>query len=81
MKCHSPTKDPSSLTYAVLVFVARPLAVLGKGLQRLVDEGHVVLIDVEAQQTKSSSCRATNAVQEEEGLAHKVVIIFPSLIA
>ncbi len=44
--CASPTET----TPTHLVVMARPLAVLCEGLQALVDELHIVGIDVEAEQ-------------------------------
>lgn len=45
-----------------LVFVAGTLAVLGQTLQSLVDEGHVLLVDVEPQQTQTPRGAAADAV-------------------
>lgn len=60
--------------------MTRALTILCKSLKCLVNEGDIVFIDVEAQQPKSSSGGATDTVQEQEGLAHKVVVGFGLLI-
>lgn len=54
--------------------MAGPLAVLGQGLQGLGDEGHVVLIDVEAQQPQPTRGAATHDVKELQRLTHQVVV-------
>lgn len=54
--------------------MAGPLAVLGQGLQGLGDEGHVVLIDVEAQQPQPARGAATHDVKELQRLTHQVVV-------
>lgn len=56
--------------------MAGPLAVLGQGLQGLGDEGHVVFVDVEAQQPQSPSGAATHDVEELQCLTHQVVVGF-----
>ena len=53
-------RNLSGLFY--LILVARALAVLGQTDQRLVDEGDVVLVDVETQQTKPSRRTAANTI-------------------
>lgn len=45
-----------------LVFMAGALAVLCEALQGLVDEGDVLLVDVQAQQAEASCGAATDAV-------------------
>lgn len=57
------------------------LAVLRQALHRLVDETNVLLVDVEAQQTQSSSGTAANTVQELERLTHQVVVVLVILVA
>lgn len=47
---------------AYLVFMAGALAVLGETLQSLVDKGHVLLIDVQSQETQTARRAATDAV-------------------
>ena len=42
--------------------MARSLAVLGKALQRLVDEGDILLIDVEAEEPQTPRGAAADAV-------------------
>lgn len=54
--------------------MAGPLAVLSQGLQGLGDEGHVVLIDVEAQQPQPARGAATHDVKELQRLTHQVVV-------
>ena len=58
-----------------LVLVAGSLAVLGEALQRLVDEGHVLLVDVQPQQAQTPRGAAADAVQELQRLAHQVVVV------
>ena len=60
---------------AHLVLVAGPLAVLGEALQGLVNEGHVLLVDVQAQQAQAPRGAAADAVQELQRLAHQVVVV------
>ena len=48
--------------------MARSLAVLGEALQRLVDEGDILLIDVEAEEPQTPRGAATDAVQELQSL-------------
>jgi len=57
-----------------LIFVARPLAVLGQTFQRLVDQRDIFLVDVQTKQSQPASCAPTDAVQELQGLAHQVVV-------
>ena len=54
--------------------MAGALAVLGQTLQRLVDEQHVVFVDIEAQQTQAARSAATDAVQELQALTHQVIV-------
>lgn len=64
-----------------LVIVTGALAVLCESLQSLVDEGDVVLVDVETQQAQASGCGAANTVQEHQSLRHQVVIALVVLIS
>ena len=64
-----------------LVLVAGSLAVLGEALQRLVDEGHVLLVDVQPQQAQTPRGAAADAVQELQRLAHQVVVVLVVLVA
>lgn len=57
------------------------LAVFCERLQRLVDEGHVVLVDVETQQAQATGCRAADTVQEHQSLRHQVIIALIVLIS
>lgn len=68
--CPSPPKHKRNY----LVLVAGPLAVLGEALQGLVDEGDVLLVDVEPEQAEAAGGAAADAVQELQGLAHQVVV-------
>lgn len=61
--------------------MTRPLAVLSEALQSLVDEGHVLLIDIEPQQAETSCGAATDAVQELQSLTDQVVVVFVVLTA
>ena len=61
--------------------MAGPLAVLCEALDGLVDEGHVLLVDVEAQQAQASCGAAADAVQELQGLADQVVVVLVVLTA
>lgn len=56
--------------------MAGPLAVFSQGLQGLGDEGHVVLIDIEAQQPQPARGAAAHDVQELQRLTHQVVVGF-----
>ena len=64
-----------------LVLVAGALAVLRQALHSLVDESHVLLVDVESQQAQSARGAATDTVQELEGLTHQVVVSLVVLVA
>lgn len=57
------------------------MAVLGEGLQGLVDERHVPLVDVEAEQPQPAGGGAADAVQEHQRLRHQVVVRFVVLVA
>lgn len=61
--------------------MAGTLAVLSQTLQSLVNQGHVLLIDVEPQQAKTPCGAATDTVQELKSLADKVVIVLVILTA
>lgn len=54
--------------------MAWTLAVLSERLQGLVDEGHIVLINVETEQAQATSGTATDAVQELQSLCHQIVV-------
>lgn len=56
------------------------LAVLRQALQRLVDEGNVVLVDVQSQQAEASGGASADAVQELQGLTDQVVVVLFVLI-
>lgn len=47
-------QDPP--TYTVLILMTRALAVLSECLEGLVDEGDVVFVNVETQQTQTTCC-------------------------
>ena len=64
---------------AVLVFVTRPLTIFRQCFQGLVDEGDVVLIDVEAEKTQFARCRSANAVKEHGCLGDQIVAVFIGL--
>lgn len=68
-------------SYVHLVLVAGALAVLGEALHGLVDKSHVLLINVEPQQTQASCSAATDAVKELQRLAHQVIIVLVVLTA
>ena len=53
--------------------MTRPLAVLSEGLEGLVDEGHIALVDVEPQQAQAPRGTATDTVEELQRLTHHVV--------
>lgn len=67
--------------YAVLVVVAGTLAVLGQGLEGLVDQSDVVLVDVETEKTEAARRRAADAVEEHQGLGDQVEVGLVVLIA
>lgn len=64
-----------------LVLVAGALAVLCEALHGLVDESHVLLVNVEPKQTQASCGAATDAVKELQCLAHQVIIVLVVLTA
>ena len=64
-----------------LVLVAGTLAVLSQALYSLVDECHVLLIDVEPQKAEAPCGTAADAVQELQRLTHQVVVILVVLAA
>lgn len=72
---------PSFLVFWYLVFMAGALTVLSQTLQGLVDECHVLLIDVEAQEAEAPRGAATDTVQELQGLTHKIVVVLVILAA
>lgn len=57
------------------------LAVLGETLNGLIDESHILLVNVEPQQTQASCGTATDAVKELQRLAHQVIIVLVVLTA
>lgn len=61
--------------------MAGALTVLSQTLQGLVDECHVLLVDVEAQEAEASRGAATDTVQELQGLTHKIVVVLVILAA
>lgn len=71
----------SQLWIHYLVLVAGPLTVLSQTLQRLVDQCHVLLVYIQPQKSKSSSCAATDTVQELQCLTHQVVVCLVVLAA
>ena len=54
--------------YAGLVFIARALATFCQRLHDLVDEAHVVFIDVEPQQAQSPGGATANTIQKNQCL-------------
>lgn len=54
--------------------MAGTLTVLRECLESLVDEGDVVLVDVESKESQSARGWATNTIEENQRLAHKIVI-------
>ena len=54
--------------------MAGSLAVFDERLECLVDERHVLFVDVETEQTEAASRTSANAVQELECLANQVVV-------
>lgn len=63
-----------------LILMARALAVLSDALQRLFDQVHVPLINVEAQQPQASCGAATDAVQKLQRLTYQVIVGFVVLV-
>lgn len=61
--------------------MAGALTVLSQTLQGLVDECHVLLVDVEAQEAEAPRGAATDTVQELQGLTHKIVVVLVILAA
>lgn len=57
------------------------LAVLSQALHCLVDESHILLIDVESQQAQSSCGAATNTIQELKSLTHQIIVVLVILVA
>lgn len=56
-----------------LVLMAGPLTVLSQAAEGLVDEDHVVFVDVEAEEAEAPGGASTDAVEELQRLAHQVV--------
>lgn len=57
-----------------LVLLARALAVLGQSLQRLRDQVHVGLVDVEAKEAQTPRGAPAHDVQKLQRLTHQVVV-------
>lgn len=78
-----PDYSPSSLSglFVYLVFMAGALTVLCETLQSLIDEGHVLLVDVQPQQAETPCSAATDTVQELQSLTHEVVVVLVVLTA
>ena len=57
-----------------LILMARSLTVFGQTFQGLVDEGHVLFVDIESQKTKTPGGASTNTVQKLQRLAHQIVV-------
>ena len=55
--------------------MTRSLTVLGERLEALVDEFHVVAVDVETEQDESPRGDPTDTVQESQGLKDQVVVV------
>lgn len=64
-----------------LVLMTGTLAVLSQTLHSLVDESHILLIDVQSQQAQSPCGAATDAVQELKRLTHQIVVVLVILVA
>ena len=60
--------------------MAWTLTILSQALQSLVDQHHILLVDVETQESQAPGCTSTNAIQKLKGLTDKVVIGFVVLI-
>lgn len=54
--------------------MARPLAVFSQALQGLVDKGYILLVDVQSEETKASSCAPADTVQKLQCLTHQIVV-------
>lgn len=78
---HFPTFLAVRIPPTHLVIMTGALAVFCECLQSLVDEGDVVLVDVETQQAQASGCGAADTVQEHQSLRHQVVIALVVLIS
>ena len=55
--------------------MTRSLTVLGERLEALVDEFHVVAVDVETEQDESPCGDPTDTVQESQSLKDQVVVV------
>lgn len=66
--------------HGYLVFMAWALAVLRQALQSLVDQSHVLLVDVEPQQAQATCRAAADAVQKLKSLTHEVVVCLVALV-
>ena len=60
--------------------MTRPLAVLSEGLEGLVDEGHITLVDVEPQKSQAPRGTATDTVEELQRLTHHVVEVTGAIL-
>lgn len=60
--------------------MAWALAVLRQALQSLVDQSHVLLVDVEPQQAQATCRAAADAVQKLKSLTHEVVVCLVALV-
>lgn len=61
--------------------MAGALTVLSQAFKGLVNEGHVLLVDVEAQEAEAPRGAATDTVQKLQGLTHKIVVVLVILAA
>lgn len=57
-----------------LILMARSLTVFGQTFQGLVDEGHILFVNIESQKTKTPGGASTNTVQKLQCLAHQIVV-------
>lgn len=60
---------------ADLIIMAWPLTVLCKSLQTLVNQLHIISIDIEAEQDQATCGDPTDTIQETEGLQDEVVAV------
>ena len=72
----NPIPNSNNPKHPYLILVAWALAVLSKGSEALINQFHVVGVDVEAEQNQSSGGDSTDAVQELESLEDEVVAPF-----
>lgn len=69
------------VSWGYLVLMTGSLAIFCQCLQSLGDEGHVVFIDVEAQQAQPSCGTTTHNIQKLQGFTHQIVVGFIVLTA